>query len=82
MFGIRLKVRRTAYQATFSGAPGNAVLADLRRFCRGTVSAADVNNVQATYLQLGRQEVWLRIQSHLNLTEEQIYNLIEEFPNE
>ena len=43
---------------------------------------ADIDNVQATYLLEGRREVWCRIQAHLQLTEEEVYNLIEEYPNE
>lgn len=39
---------------------------------------ADVNNVHATFLLEGRREVWLRIMSHLQLTDEDVFNLIEE----
>jgi hypothetical protein len=41
-----------------------------------------VNNVQTTYLLEGRREVWCRIQAYLNLTDEEIINLIEDSPNE
>ena len=75
-------IRRRAYKAAFSGPEGRKVLADLRRFCRATVPTADINNVQATYLLEGRREVWCRIQAHLQLTEEDVYSLIEENPNE
>lgn len=74
--------RKTAYQKTFNNPEGRKVLADLRRFCRATQPTADVNNVQATYLLEGRREVWCRIQAHLQLTDEEVYNLIEENSNE
>jgi hypothetical protein len=70
--------RQRAYQNTFNNHEGKKVLADLRRFCRATTPTADVNNERITYLLEGRREVWLRIQAYLNLTEEDIYNLVEE----
>jgi hypothetical protein len=75
-------IRRRAYKAAFNNPEGRKVLADLRRFCRATLPTADINNVQATYLLEGRREVWCRIQAHLQLTEEDVYTLIEEYPNE
>ncbi len=71
-------IRRRAYKAVFNNPDGRKVLADLRRFCRATLPTADVNNVQATYLLEGRREVWLRIQAHLQLTEEDVFKLIED----
>jgi len=75
-------IRRRAYKAAFNNPEGRKVLADLRRFCRATLPTADINNVQATYLLEGRREVWCRIQAHLQLTDEDVYTLIEEYPNE
>lgn len=74
--------RKTAYQKTFNNPEGRKVLADLRRFCRATQPSADVNNVQTTYLLEGRREVWCRIMAHLQLTDDDIYNLVEEYPND
>ena len=74
-------IRRRAYRATFNTVEGRKVLADLRRFCRASVPTADVNNVQATYLLEGRREVWCRLQAHRMLTDEDVFNLIEEDPN-
>lgn len=71
-------VRRRAYKAIFEGPEGKQVLADLRRFCRATLPTADVDNIHTTYLLEGRREVWLRIMTHLQLTEEDIFNLTEE----
>lgn len=81
-FNPMLLIRRRAYRAVFDTPEGKKVLADLRRFCRATQPTADINNVQATYLLEGRREVWLRIATHLNLTEEDVYNLIEEHVHE
>lgn len=75
-------IRRRAYKAAFSGPDGQKVLADLRRFCRATLPTADVNNVHTTYLLEGRREVFLRILSHLQLTEDDVYKLIEEVPQQ
>ena len=75
-------IRRRAYRATFNTVEGRKVLADLRRFCRASVPTADVNNVQATYLLEGRREIWCRTQAHLQLTDEDVFNLIEEDPND
>lgn len=70
--------RQVAYKKTFDNPEGRKVLADLRRFCRASMPTADVNNVHATFLLEGRREVWLRIMSHLQLTDEDVFNLIEE----
>ena len=70
--------RKAAYQLAFNNPNGKQVLADLRRFCRATVSTADVHNERTTYLLEGRREVFLRIQAYLNLNDEDVYNLVEE----
>lgn len=75
-------IRRRAYRATFNTVEGRKVLADLRRFCRASVPTADVNNANVTFLLEGRREVFLRIISHMNLTEDDIFELVEEDPNE
>jgi len=74
--------RKIAYQNTFNNPEGKKVLADLRRFCRATLPTADVHNERTTYLLEGRREVWLRIMAHLQLTDEDVYKLVEEYPNE
>ncbi len=75
-------LRSGSYKQAFSGAPGKKVLADLKRFCSASTPTADINNVHATYMREGRREVWLRIIAHLNLTQEDIYNLTEDYDNE
>ena len=71
-------VRHRAYKDTFNSPQGKQVLADLRKFCRATLPTANVDSVNTTYLLEGRREVFLRIMSHLQLTEDDIYNLNEE----
>lgn len=71
-------IRRRAYKAAFNNPEGRKVLADLRRFCRATLPTADVNNVHTTYLLEGRREVFLRVTAHLQLTEEDVFKLIED----
>ena len=75
-------IRRRAYRATFNSIEGRKVLADLRRFCRASVPTADVNNANVTFLLEGRREVFLRIISHMNLTEDDIFELVEEYPQD
>lgn len=75
-------IRRRAYRAIFNSVEGRKVLADLRRFCRASMPTADVNNVHTTYLLEGRREVWGRIMAHLNLTDDDVSNLIEEYPRD
>jgi len=82
MFNPLLGQRQKAYRNTFDNPEGRRVLADLRRFCRATAPYADVNNVNATYLLAGRNEVWCRIMAHLNLTDEDVYKLIEDNSND
>lgn len=74
-----LRQRRAAYAQTFNNEAGKKVLADLRRFCRATTPTADVSNVNQTYLLEGRREVWLRILSHINLSDEDVVQLIEDY---
>lgn len=69
--------RRGAYRKVFKGPESEIVLADLRKFCRATMPTADVDNEKTTYLLEGRREVWLRIANFLNLSDDQIYQLME-----
>jgi hypothetical protein len=66
--------RQTAYRATFQNVPGATVLADLAVFCRACRSTFHKDPYVAGRLD-GRREVWLRIQSHLQLTQEQLWKL-------
>jgi hypothetical protein len=66
--------RRSAYVATFDSHHGRLVLADLATFCRATTSTFHADpRVHA--VAEGRREVWLRIARHLNLSDEQLFEL-------
>lgn len=68
--------RKAAYHRTFygTGVDGQAVLADLANFCRAHASTFDGNPSIANRLD-GRREVWLRIQQHLQLSDQQLWTL-------
>lgn len=68
--------RKQAYMQTFqTNQPANVlVLADLQRFCRANETTFNPDARIAANLD-GRREVWLRIQNHLNLNEEQLAEL-------
>lgn len=76
--------RRQAYRATFDGPAGQIVLADLRKFCRGTSTPAVVSPITqqidpiATGIAIGRQEVWHRIAQNLHLSDSDIYKMMEQ----
>jgi len=64
--------RIRAYSACFAGA--TEVLEDLAKFCRANESCFHEDPRVHAALE-GRREVWLRIQQHLNLTDEQLFAL-------
>lgn len=66
--------RRTAYVKTFLTPMGEEVLRDLAKFCRAHTSTFAVD-ARAHAVAEGRREVWLRIASHLRLTEDELWAL-------
>ena len=80
--------RRQAYRAAFECPAGQIVLADLRKFCRGTSTPAVVSRVTqqidpiATGIAIGRQEVWFRIAQNLHLSDADIYRMVEQTETE
>lgn len=66
--------RRTAYVKTFRNAFGDEVLADLAKFCRANQSTFHPDP-RAHAVAEGRREVWLRIQQHLRLTDDELWVL-------
>jgi hypothetical protein len=68
--------RRNAYCKTFDDRSiyAQQVLRDLERFCRANESTFHPDPRVAATLD-GRREVWLRIQSQLNLSDEQLWAL-------
>jgi hypothetical protein len=71
-----LSRRSAAYRAVFdpAGVYTPEVLADLARFCRANTSTGHQEPTVAARLD-GRREVWLRIQQHLKLTDDQLWQL-------
>lgn len=66
--------RQRAYQTVFNSPVGEAVLADLAKFCRAHQSTFHADPRVAAQLD-GRREVWLRITQHMKLTQEQLWRL-------
>lgn len=73
-----LEERRKAYLLTFkpsdNATSSDVVLADLARFCRAHKSTGHPDPYAAARLD-GRREVWLRIQQHLRLTDDELWHL-------
>jgi len=68
-----LITRGQAYRFTFKGVHGEAVLQDLAKFCRAD-DTTFLPDARASAVLDGRREVWLRIQKHLNLTDDELQN--------
>lgn len=66
--------RRLAYVRTFDSVYGAEVLYDLAQFCRANTSCFH-QDARAHAVAEGRREVWLRIQRHLKLSDEQLWAL-------
>jgi hypothetical protein len=68
--------RKRSYLRVFNleSRDAQAVLEDLARFCRAHASTGAQDPAVAARLD-GRREVWLRIQQHLRLSDEDIWNL-------
>lgn len=67
--------RRSAYVRTFTGPVAKEVLEDLARFCRANETTFH-EDARVSALLEGRREVWLRIQEHLNLSPEELFDLV------
>ena len=78
---IALGDRRYAYRQTFKGPYAEVVLKDLARFCRANESTFHADP-RAHAVAEGRREVWLRLQHHLKLTPEQLWQLYSGRPSE
>lgn len=72
-----IRSRGLAYKRTFAGEiDQQIVMKDLARFCYAHKTTFHPNEKVQLHRE-GRREVWLRIQSHLNLTEEELFDLFE-----
>lgn len=71
-----LRRRRNAYQLKFPKAnrANDLVLMDLAKFCRARKSCFHADPRMEAIL-IGRNEVWLRIMNHLNLTTEEVFEI-------
>lgn len=69
--------RRQQYRTVFDNPVGLEVLVDLAKFCRAHESTFHPDPRAAAMLD-GRREVWLRIQQHLKLTDDQIWAVFGE----
>jgi hypothetical protein len=75
--------RRSHYRAVFESDSGKAVLADLKRFSGYMESPAVVSSlrqkvdVEATFIRIGRQEMFQRIITQLNIDDAQLLRLKE-----
>lgn len=65
---------RQAFLNAFGTPSGQMVLADLEKFCRANETCFDTDARVNAALE-GRREVWLRIQQHLNLSAEDLFQL-------
>jgi hypothetical protein len=69
-----LRARQRDYFQTFNNPVAQRVLADLAKFCRAHKSTGNPDPYVAARLD-GRREVFLRISSHLNLSEKQMWEM-------
>jgi len=67
--------RQHAYKVTFNGPLAEEVLRDLATFCRASETTFHTDKGISDALN-GRREVWLRIQNHLKLSQDEIYELV------
>jgi hypothetical protein len=75
--------RQMAYKTVFdpNGAQSQVVIADLRKFCRATGSKW-MGDYEKTLIQIGRNEVWERINSYVNIPDDQLAKIVEHISDE
>lgn len=69
-----LRLRSRAYRMAFPDPKNNEALKDLAKFCRADSSCFHTDPRLHAVLE-GRREVWLRIQHHLRLQPDELYEL-------
>jgi len=74
----RLITRRTMYRQVFDTDPGKRVLKDLRKFCKIGQDILVPGDPHATAYNLGRQRVYLRIESIIKMDVDTIDELARE----
>lgn len=70
-----LRGRKKSYQLTFNTPAGQQVLIDLAVFCRANETCVIPGDRDRSLVLEGRREAFLRIQQHLCLTGEQLFEL-------
>jgi phage-related baseplate assembly protein len=65
--------RQRAYMLAFKTPAGKAVLDDLAVFCRANETCVVPGDRDRTYVLEGRREVFLRIQAHLDLALDDLF---------
>jgi hypothetical protein len=71
-----LDARQQAYRRIFESDDGQYLLKDLAGFCRANATTYHDDSRLSDMLE-GRREVWLRIQHHLKLTDDELWELYE-----
>ncbi len=74
-----LRFRKRAFEMVFKNAGGEAVLADLARFCRARETTFHPNDRVQAMLE-GRRQVLLRIEPHLSYSSEELAILYQAPP--
>lgn len=69
-----IRSRKQSYQLVANQPAGQAVLADLAKFCFAYETTFDAD-ARVDARKQGRRDVWLRIQSHLKLTDDELYTI-------
>lgn len=66
--------RRRTYRRVFDleNPDVQLILSDLLRFCKGAETTMHADERASAMLE-GRRQVWLRLQHHLNLSEEELW---------
>lgn len=76
---------RRAFRSVFGSYAGQAVLIDLAKFCRAHETTYHPTQDRRTQEILeGRRQVWIRIQDHMRLSQEQLFTIYsgQNFPAE
>ena len=71
-----LRTRKQDYVQVLKGVHGERVRDDLAKFCRANESTFHPDPRVEGIMQ-GRREVWLRIQQHLDLSEDELFALFK-----
>lgn len=77
-FLSRINNRRlsAAYRRVFGAPSAEVVLADLGDFCRARQAPFVPGDAMATGVLIGRQEVFHRVERYLNLSEQEVWELV------